>query len=378
MIFKSILRVSLVIILSVAILLIVAKYTFISNIDEDKIVKLGNLVGLDILDAAKEIEKKNDTLKKKISYRIVSSVNEKNLKYTVISQGNTDQAIKEGRSILLKISEGFPSNKINNYIGKPLYQVRKELDPNKLILSSSDNLKQKIKEISINKNKDSYKLNEILKLIKQNPKDDNNKPILMIGSITFAYHDKIPAGIIFDQNPKPGTYISKDTNVHFIVSLGKEKGVYTVKDYTGIYGETIIKHLNDHHINVKIKNIDNNSEEDGKILRQSVNPGTQLNIGDEIILYISNYNKNQKITKYKIIQFNVPSNYTTDDQSKSKINSYKSLKIRIIIKDNTGQTTIFEGVRQQGEKIVESAKVYGKAEVNVYINEKFYKRYQVK
>ncbi|MDH4129693.1 MAG: PASTA domain-containing protein, partial [Spirochaetota bacterium] len=218
------------------------------------------------------------------------------------------------------------------------------------------------------------KLQEINNLIS---KQSNIKPSLIIGNVTFVNHPYIPSGVVVDQEPKPGKLLYKDSEINFLVSLGRFKRSFKSQNYTGRFVEQVIKDLEEKNIFCNIKNVKGDNKSDGKIVYQSVKPGNDLHPGDVIELHVVNYNLGEIQKNYKIIKFIVPSIYDNKINEKSSNPSLNRVSVKLVVKDLNGETVIYEGLNNPNDKIIECYKVIGIGILKVYLDDKQYSSYKI-
>ena len=102
--------------------------------------------------------------------------------------------------------------------------------------------------------------------------------------------EKYEKGDVIKTSPQAGRSVKQGTTITIYESLGKE--IYVVEDYTGqnyIEVETLLEKMYGIKVNVEKKDVDDTDNyEKQEIIGQSVEKGTELAAGKEIILYIPN------------------------------------------------------------------------------------------
>ena len=377
MLLNSVFRVIIVILVAVVVMLAVYHYTINSIVQEDKIVTVPSLVGQDIFEASREIDRlnKNQGLEKKIHIKIFPVAAEKSnhtIRYTVTKQvpDPTGKPIKDGRIITLSVSMGHKVRDMPDFIGKSLKQVRQYLYSSEINEDSKlIELKKNIRSILSNNNLNAKKqVQEMSKLMKSPDSPILSKPVLTIGSIVFRDDPDIPAGHVISQIPRPKQPLFQDTAIKLFVSKGNNKEYLTLNNYINRPAEEVLKILEDKKIITSIKNVPGQSNNDGMILSQSISQGQKLYPGDQIVLGVGHYNSSDVQGKYSLIKFIVPSSYHKRlSHNVHSVNNPK-VKVKILVKDHERQTTVFEGDREAGDKIIECYKVIGKGSVEIFLD----------
>ncbi len=372
-------------------MLAVFHYKTNSILREDKEIKVPNLVGQDIFEASQEIDQlnKNQGLKKKIHLKISPIAAEEGsntVRYTVTKQipDPTGKPIKEGRTITLNVSMGNKVRNMPNFIGRSIKQVRQDLYSSKINEDSQlIELKINIRSILSNNNLNAKEqVKKLSQLMKDTGSPKLSNPVLTIGSIVFRADPTIPAGHVIQQIPKPGQAIFRDTEIKLFVSKGNDKKYLVATDYVNHSAEEVLKILANQNILANINNVPGQSGNDGKILSQSVLPGKKLFPGDQIVLGVANYNPSEVQGKYSLIKFIVPSFYHKGLSHKIRpVNSQNSVsqkvKVKILVKDRGGETIVFEGDREAGDKIIECHKVIGNGSVEIYMDNALFDHYSL-
>lgn len=376
-IFKSFIRIILIIILAVIVLLSVAKYKLVSVINEDQIVRVPNLVGMDVLEASDHISKINENLDKKIHLKLSPIINDNQLKYTVLKQDPNpkDMPIKEGRTITLQVSKGSQRGKIPNYIGKSFYKVRRELLAGKIKEQSVlKKMKAEIRSIILNRRKkQNDKLNEINDLINGNINPFQSEALITLGSVIFTHDPIIEKGHIIRQKPEADSQVFEDTQMDFVVSLGNNEDFYIMDQFIGKRIDTVVKILSDQNIFIDLKSDPKSTKESGTVLRQSIKTGIKVFPGDKVELIVSNLSPNSFKEKYHLIKFVVPTEFNSRKYRRFASSKIKSLNVRLIVKDETGEKTLFEGRKAKGDKIIEAVRIVGKGKAYIYLGKLRYK-----
>ncbi|MCD6121970.1 MAG: PASTA domain-containing protein [Spirochaetales bacterium] len=159
-----------------------------------------NIVGKDIISGLVDLQSKE--LYPKIQVRYSSDYK----KGTIIQQiPNPGSTVKAGRQVTLIISKGPIIDKVEDYIGQNIGDVRIHLQT----LFASHKALLKIKE----------------------------------DSVMYRFDDKSPPGTILEQKPEPGTPISDVTYLEFVVSRGPRGEYIEIPDYTDMPFQQVILDL---------------------------------------------------------------------------------------------------------------------------------------
>ena len=137
---------------------------------------------------------------------------------------------------------------------------------------------------------------------------DEAKQILAESKLNYVegeaeYNTEYEAGQIISQDPKfvDGRNIKENTDVKVVVSLGTEKTIVPVlKGLTKEEAETTAKNSK-----IKLEFVDEISEtiEAGVIIRQEIDPETEVNAGDTVNVYVSIGNGKEKVVVTSVLQY---------------------------------------------------------------------------
>ena len=159
-----------------------------------------NVVGKDIITALTDLQDKE--LYSKVQVRYSSDYG----KGIIIQQvPNPGSAVKAGRKVTLIVSKGPIVDRVENFIGQNVNDVRIHLQT----LFASHKAMLKIKE----------------------------------DAVMYKFDDKSPAGTILEQKPKPGTPISDVTYLEFVVSKGPKGELIEVPDYKDMPFQQVVENL---------------------------------------------------------------------------------------------------------------------------------------
>ncbi len=183
-----------IVITSIAMLVIVAFVSvvaFFVNLKNEDQVLVPSVQGSPLEDALIELQAKE--LYPRLQLRFSDDPNERG---RVLSQDpSAGSVVKAGRRITLVVSRGTVIDKIDNYIGKDIKDVKQLFAS---IFTSS------------------------------------SKRLLIIKEPYQSIVDESPAGTILAQNPPAGTEISESTEIEFVVSKGNEPDLIEVPDFVNM------------------------------------------------------------------------------------------------------------------------------------------------
>lgn len=174
---------------------------------------------------------------------------------------------------------------------------------------------------------------------------------LKVGAtIKNDYTEEIEKGKISKTSPKAGATVKKGATITLYKSLGSEKievADYTGKDYNKVKAELEVKGIN---VLIENKEVDDKSKYVGKennIIGQSVEIGTKLVKGDNIILYIPNIS-----TVYPDF---VKDKWTINDIKKFCEEYGLSLNVEEVEDDSVEEETVVYQSRTAGSEIIKNA-----------------------
>lgn len=174
---------------------------------------------------------------------------------------------------------------------------------------------------------------------------------LKVGTtIKNDYTEEIEKGKISKTSPKAGATVKKGATITLYKSLGSEKievADYTGKDYNKVKAELEVKGIN---VLIENKEVDDKSKYVGKennIIGQSVEIGTKLVKGDNIILYIPNIS-----TVYPDF---VKDKWTINDIKKFCEEYGLSLNVEEVEDDSVEEETVVYQSRTAGSEIIKNA-----------------------
>ncbi len=175
---------------AVFLMIIIAIITFLLTVESKELTMIPDTRGMELANAIIKLQEK--ALYASVQLRYSDSMSDKG---TILDQDpKPGTLVKAGARVLLKVSKGIAVEKLDNYVGMDIIEVENHL---KSLTTSYGHL---------------------LKL---------KKPF------TYVFSEK-PVGTIIEQKPLPGTEISIDTSLEFVISKGVEGQLTTVRDFENV------------------------------------------------------------------------------------------------------------------------------------------------
>jgi len=230
---------------------------------------------------------------------------------TVISQDPpADTKIKVTRSVTLSVSKGAEQRTVPSVIG--------------------------------------YKLSDAIARINQNE-------LNVADPVQERYSNDYAQGVVLDQDPKPGEKLSKGSQVFLFVSKGKQPVTRQVPDLTGLTVEKAKAELE--KLNLKLdENIGKVKSDDyfsGQVITQVPAKNTEVQEGSKVQVTVSD-GPGPTMRTARVTAF-------FDDDKKEH-------ELRIVVKDVRGTSNAFVGTYKNEKSVVKEVPYYGKATVQVYID----------
>jgi len=120
--------------------------------------------------------------------------------------------------------------------------------------------------------------------ISQSNADKTLRNLGLVISVSAEFNNDVSKDMVFEQNPQPGTILSKGSIVFVTVSLGSKEG--TVADVTGISSESAAKILREQGFKVTIIE-EFHTRSIGIVFRQDPIAGATLKEGGSVTIYVS-------------------------------------------------------------------------------------------
>jgi len=171
------------------------------------------------------------------------------------------------------------------------------------------------------------------------------------------YSNDYPEGVVVDQDPKPNSKLSRGSGVTLYVSKGPQPANLQVPNLVGMTVEQARTELDKLKLKLdsniaKATSIDYPS---GRIISQNPAKGKNVDEGATVQVTVSN-GPGPKQRTYRV-EFKVPDDNITHE-------------VKIVVNDTRGSNIAYVNTEQPGKKVVKDIQAYGKAVVQVYIDNK--------
>jgi beta-lactam-binding protein with PASTA domain len=179
--------------------------------------------------------------------------------------------VKAGRRIRLVVSQGVVINKIENFIGRNINEVRIDLQT---IYTSSGSI-----------------------------------PLLSIKEpVMYEFSSENP-GTILAQKPEPGTDISGQVTLEFVVSRGRENDVVTVPQLAGLNISKALELISDSGINFYFTERDSRENEKGEsVVSQTPPAQSTIPVTTVVQLTVTKPEKLENNEVFGIFRYTIPPN----------------------------------------------------------------------
>ncbi len=236
-------KLALYIVISVfAIMFFAFSITFFLTIRGSEKAMVPDLIGMELVDGLIDLQEKG--LFPKVQERYSSDPSSKG--HILKQSPPAGSLVKAGRRISITVSKGAIIDKVGDYVGKDLNDLKVDL---------------------------------------QIQFQNQEKNLLIKEPIIYEYNSS-PAGTILDQNPKPGTPISGLVEVELVVSHGEAGEQIVVGNYTDKMYMDIIKRMSRSNTPFFFI-VDEESDANGKVVKQEPAAGSTASINSTIELTIA-------------------------------------------------------------------------------------------
>ncbi|MBN1797387.1 MAG: PASTA domain-containing protein [Spirochaetales bacterium] len=218
------------------VIVIIALFTFFIVLQGGHVTTVPDLIGKDIVEGLKLLQAKN--LIAEVDERFTDSPAEKG---KIVDQDPPyTTEVREGQTIKLMISKGAPVDRVGNYVGKSL--------------------------------------NEVKALLKAHFATAETQLIQISDTYIMYKHDELPAGTIIAQKPEPDTPLSDDViTLQLVVSKGGGKKMIQVSKYTGKNFAQAVNELNQAGIPyIFVVKSAEGGEQNGVVVAQSPESGNSI------------------------------------------------------------------------------------------------------
>jgi beta-lactam-binding protein with PASTA domain len=247
----------------IGLMIVIASVTFSIAVRGGEQTLVPNVKGKDLIAALQDMQDKELNLSVQVQYSTEVD------KYTVIDQSPSPGTIvTAGKQITLKVSKGPVLDKVENYVGQSLDDVRSHLQT---IFSS-------------------YIPNLLIK----------DPPI-------YRPAKGVPPGTIIAQDPKPGTKISGLTYLSFVVSSGEGETLAQVGSYVGMSFQEAIADLTKNNIPFvfSVQKL-GRGQRPGTVISQNPQPKAELPFGQLVQLIMTAPASTGKGMIFGIFKYSLP------------------------------------------------------------------------
>ncbi|MDD4238915.1 MAG: Stk1 family PASTA domain-containing Ser/Thr kinase [Desulfotomaculaceae bacterium] len=173
-----------------------------------------------------------------------------------------------------------------------------------------------------------------------------------------SYSDEYPKDVVMEQDPNPNSKLAKGSGVTLTVSKGPQPANIQVPDLDGLTVQQARSELEKMKLTlgeniVKATSVDYLT---GQIISQNPESGTSVDEGSTVQVTVSN-GPGPSPRKARVEVTNIP-----DDN--------KTHELKIVVNDVRGSTMAYVNTEKAGKKVVKDVQYYGKAVVQVYIDNK--------
>lgn len=199
-----------------------------------------DVAGMDLPEALLELQERD--LVPRIQLRHFS---DPALKGTVVEQEPAaGTLVRENKRITLLVSRGAVVDRVGDYVGQTVQDVRTELQT---VFSTFDAL-------------------------------------LQVDDVSYVYSEE-PAGIVLEQDPPAGTELTEATELDLVVSRGPDVERIELRSYAGLNYEEAIELLAEQNIPFIFELVEGSEEErSGVVLSQSPESGQEVEVGSKVTL----------------------------------------------------------------------------------------------
>lgn len=309
-----------IIIIVFAVMFFTFSITFFLSLRGQEKTTVPDIQGMELVEALIDLQVKELYPRVQVRYS-----DDPMTKGTIINQDPPAGAsVKAGRRITITVSKGAVVDKVGDYVGKDLNDVKVDFQ---------------IQSITY-------------------------KPNLVIKEPVIYEYDSTPEGTIISQNPAPGTSISGLTEVEFVVSRGEPGKEMVVGDYLDMPWPDVIKRLSRANIPF-VFSIDKEAEGNGNVIKQEPSPGESVETGTVLNFTIAPPEEIPDDMVFGLFEYSVP-----------QYPVYVDMKFEALSPSSRERRTIFE-TKHPGGKIAIPYKVAVDTELILSILDKEVIRYKV-
>lgn len=226
-----------------------------------------DIVGKELTEALLELQVKE--LYPRLQLRYSQTSQDKGL--ILEQEPHPGTIVKAGRRIRLVVSQGVVLNKVENFIGRNIDEVRMDLQT---IYASSGSI-----------------------------------PLLTIREpLMYEFSSENP-GVILAQKPEPGADISGPMTIEFVVSRGRENTSVTVPQLTGVSISGALELISDSGINFLFTSRERTGSERGEtVVSQTPPANTEASVNTRVQLTVTTPERLEANEVFGIFRYTIPAN----------------------------------------------------------------------
>ncbi|MCL2244576.1 MAG: PASTA domain-containing protein [Treponema sp.] len=246
---------------------IIAVSVFFIAVQGEEQVMVPDVVGKELTEALLELQVKE--LYPRLQLRYSQTSRDKG--YILEQEPRPGTIVKAGRRIRLVVSQGIIVNRVENFIGRNIDEVRIDLQT---LYAASGGLS--------------------IFFIKE--------PIM------YNYSPEIP-GTILVQKPEPGTEISGLTNLEFVVSRGRENATITIPQISGLGLSKALEVISNTGISYLFTIQDRNEDEKGEtVISQRPLADTTASLNTVVQLTVTTPEQMAETEVFGLFRYTIPQN----------------------------------------------------------------------
>jgi len=226
-----------------------------------------NVMGKELTDALLELQLKE--LYPRLQLRYSQNARDKGL--ILEQEPRPGTIVKAGRRIRLVVSQGVIQNRVENFIGRGIDEVKMDLQT---IYTSSNGI----------------------------PLHTIKEPVM------YEFSTEKP-GTILEQKPEPGTEISGPLTLEFVVSRGRENTTVTVPQLTGESISRALELIYDSEINFVFTSRERSGNEKGEtVVSQTPSAGATVPVDTRVQLTVTYPETLENNEIFDIFRYTIPTN----------------------------------------------------------------------
>ena len=246
---------------------IIAVSVFFVAVRGEEQTMVPDVVGKELTEALLELQAKE--LYPRLQLRYSQTSRDKG--YILEQEPRHGTIVKAGRRIRLVVSQGVVVNRVENFIGRSMNEVRMDLQA--LYAESGGFNLFSIKE-----------------------------PIM------YEFSNENP-GVILAQKPEPGTDISGPTILEFVVSRGRENSTVTVPQLSGLELSKALEQISSTGINFKFSIREKSGNEKGEtVVSQNPQADTNIPINTVVQITVTSPEEIASDETFGLFRYTIPAN----------------------------------------------------------------------